>query len=150
MYLEKVLPIKLKGFYFGNYKKNTSEMCDIEKYLKGDNPTLLMNYIELESFFSAPEPSVECIAPDGSVVFQQEVRSDQEIEDLKFVLNRSEEFAKRFFELFYEEGEVIRPVLPEEMFAADGYHWVHKTAYEDFFKRKIKTRKWRDGHNSQA
>ena len=149
MYLEMILPINFIGFYFGNYEKDKSDKCEIKEYLKGDNPTLLLNYIELESFFSAPEPSVECIAPDGSVVFQQEVRSDQEIEDLKFVLNRSEEFAKRFFELFYEEGEVIRPVLPEEMFAADGYHWVQKTAYEDFFKRKIKTRKWRDG-NSQA
>ena len=146
-YLEKFLPVKLKGFYFGNYEKDELEKSNIEEYLKGDNPTLLLNYIELESFLSAPEPSVECITEDGRVEFQQEVRTDQEIEDLKYVLKKSEQFAKLFFGLFYSEGEVIRPVLPEEMFAADGYHWVQQTAYEDLFKRKIKKRKWRNGRN---
>ena len=140
MYLDKSLPMEFKGFYFGNYEENR---CEIQDYLRGDNPTLLSNYIELESFFSAPEPSIERIATDGTVEFQQEVRTDQEIEDLKYVLDRSEKFAGTFFELFYEEGEFIRPVITEEMFAADGYHWVQQNAYDDWLKKQIQTRKWK-------
>ena len=145
MYLERFLQLQLKGYYFGKYNSDETEQCEIDFYLKGENEILLENYIELESFFSAPEPSIERITEDGIIEFQQEVRSNKEIDDMKYVLDRTESFAKLFFELFYEEGSVIRPVLPEEMFAADGYHWVQQTAYDDWLKKKIKTRKWRTG-----
>ena len=142
-YLEKVLPLKLKGYYFGSYERNKTSEAEV--YLKGDNPVLLTNYIEVESYFSAAEPSVERITEDGGVELQEEMRSMQEIEGLQFVLDRSERFAGTFFALFYEEGDVIRPILPEEMYAADGYHWVQQAAYEDWFKKKIETREWRNG-----
>lgn len=145
MYLERFLPLQLRGFYFGRYEASKINQCEIEYYLKGDNKILLGNYIELESYMSAPEPSVERIREDGSVAFQQEVRSRQDMEDLQFVLDRAEQYTRTFFTLFYEDGEVIRPALPEEMFAADGYHWVQKEAYEDWLKTRIEKRKWRNG-----
>ena len=147
-YMESFLPCSLKGFYFGNYSPGEREqlfMDGIEDYLIAENKTLIKNFVELESFFSSPEPPVDHIAEDGSVVFEKEPRMPEELREFDLAFSVALDYANEFFRLFYQEGEVIRPRLPEEMFAAEGYHGVQHSIYDDWPKAKVRTRSWQDG-----
>ena len=71
------------------------------------------------------------------------------MDEVRLVLSEAERAASEFFELFYREGETISPDLPEKMFAADGYHWVRHTAYDDWAQRPIEQRPWIDTTESE-
>ena len=114
----------------------------IKDYLVAENKTLIKNFIELESFLSSPEPPVNHIAEDGSVVFEEEPRTPEELREFDLAFSVALNYTNEFFRLFYQEGEVIRPRLPEEMFAAEGYHGVQQNAYDDWMKAKISVKKW--------
>ena len=144
-YMERFLSCSLNGFYFGNYSPGEREVLSIERikdYLVAENKTLIKNFIELESFLSSPEPPVNHIAEDGSVVFEEEPRTPEELREFDLAFSVALNYANEFFRLFYQEGEVIRPRLPEEMFAAEGYHGVQQNAYDDWMKAKISVKKW--------
>ena len=36
--------------------------------------------------------------------------------------------------------------VPEEMFAAEGYHWVQHSAYDDWIRKRIASRQWQSGN----
>ena len=138
------VPWRMEGYYYGNYNEDDRACPDIEDYLTCGNPTLMANYMELESYFTSPEPSVDHISPQGEVVLAKEVRPPEEIRSVLFVHRQAEQFAERFLSLFYSEGDVIDPRVPEEMFAAEGYHWVRFGSFDDWAKTQIATKNWRD------
>ena len=140
-YLERLLPNKLVGFYYGNYAFEPEDDCDIHYYLQEDSTKLLDNYIELESFFSSPEPSAERVTSTGDICFAKEIRSEEDLNDLQIVLDHAQKYIEVFFELFYQFGEQIRPVIPEELYGAGGYHWVQRFAYDDWMKVAILKKK---------
>ena len=143
--MERFLPFRMVGYYFGNYSTDSVVGSDIQYYLSVENKTIIRNFIELESFFISPEPSVDYVAEDGVVVFENEPRTAEEINECNLVFSIALGYANEFFRLFYQEGKIIRPDLPEEMFAAEGYHGVQTTAYDDFCKAKHKMQMWQDG-----
>ena len=57
-------------------------------------------------------------------------------------------FAKDFVSRFYERGEVIDPRVPEETFAADGFHWVQTSAYDDWARTNVAPKEWKGGNAS--
>jgi len=142
--LQQVLPCSLHGTFFATTDADTRR-SGIEYYLQGENDTLLNNYIELETFFSSEEPSLERISGDGEPVFAEEVRDPQDLEEFRLVYDEARRVAEEFFRLFYIPGESVQPLLPEEMFAADGYHGVQRFAYDDWAKVPIKKKEWQDG-----
>ena len=135
MYLQRFLPYRLQGYYFGEYWPPRN---DTEYYLRKHNLELLINWIEMESYITSPEPSQDYMKGDGTIIFSEEVRSPQELQQFRMVSDAALCFAKDFFQLFYQEGEVISPAVAEEMYAADGYHWVQQHMYDDWFKVPIK------------
>ncbi len=148
--MESWMPYRFQGFYLGNCNPAGRNSAHIKDYLRFQNNSILKNYIELEGFFSSAEPSVRTIAPSGTVVFSKEKREAEEIENLLVVQNVAKQFAQTFFELFYSENEVIDPEVPEELFAADGCHWVKNSAYDDWTGSKIPTKKWENGEREDV
>lgn len=140
-YLSTFVPFCMQGFYFGNYSPSSAMNTDIEYYLKGDNPLLLQRYIELEPFFSSPEPSQSYMTEDGTPVFGGEIRSQKELEEVETVIKSAEDFSLDFFHHFYCEGQVISPALVEEIYAAEDYYTVRHKAYDDWLGVQIRQRK---------
>ena len=143
-FLDRFLPAELIGFNYGCYDIEAQICPAISDYLSYSDTTLMNNYIELESFFTSTEPSVERISPAGEVVFAPEVRSEEELQEIRLVHEYALSYADDFFRLFYEEGEQIDPSVPENMFAAEGYHWVQRGAYDDWSRKAIASRSWED------
>ncbi len=139
--LEYFLPAQLKGLYFGNYSAEETA-ADVDYYLAAGNKSIIRNYIELESFFISPEPSLCSIEEDGSALFDHEIRTEKELSEFDMVLSLSLAFAKEFFKEFYTDGESVRPGLTEKMFAAEGYHGVQRFAYDDWCKEHIREKIW--------
>ncbi len=139
--LAHTLPLSLYGFYYGTYTKTPLDGVNIEYYLHGQNEKLLNEFVPLESFFSSPEPALDHISEDGFPVFQEERRSDSELEDLSVVWNSAASFAQEFYDLFYEtEDDEIHALLIEEMYAATEYLGIVFTIYDDWFQTSIKKR----------
>ena len=144
-FMEQWMPCRFRGFYMGNCNPGGRKCIHIEDYLAFQNDSLLRNYIELERFFTSPEPSVRCMGPNGEIVFFEEKREAKELEELALVHRKALSFAQMFFSSCYTEGEIIAPEIPEEMFAADGCHWVQTIAYDDWTGSRIPTKKWESG-----
>lgn len=132
MYLSKVLPFGMKGFYIG---KNSAPSLDdsIEYYLKNGNSLLLQRFIELETFFTSPEPSQSHMSEEGNPVFLEERRDVQELCEVTAVLKQAEEIACEFFALFYQKGQHVSSRLIEEIYAAEDYYAAKYTLYDDWF-----------------
>ena len=141
-FLSSFLPWKMNGFYYGNYNDDERLCLRIEDYLRGSNHTLMLNYMELENYITSPEPSVDHIASDGTVIFAEETRSLEELENVMAVQRIALAFAESYITLFYNDGDVINSTVPEEMFAAEGCHEVSFGAYDDWAKAKIATKEW--------
>ena len=121
-YISKAFRFKMKGFYFGCYNPSSLINDGTEYYLRGENPLLLNRYVELESFFSSPEPSQKCVTEKGEVVFDEERRPSQELQDIEAVWSSAKSFAEEFFDIFYQTGEYISPRLVEEIYATKDYY----------------------------
>ncbi len=143
--MARFLPFAMQGFYFGNYSAEDTDRSFIAHYLTGGSKSIIRNFIELESFFISPEPPVDTIAEDGSVVFQAEPRTEKELSEYLLAFSAARDYMKEFFRLFYQEGDVIRPELPEAMFAAEGYHGVQRSAYDDLCMARHHEKLWMDG-----
>ena len=144
-FMENWMPFHFQGYYLGNCSPGLRKSENIQDYLEFQNDSLLKNYIEIESFFTSPEPSVRRFSQEGEVVFLEEKRSANDLDELRLVHNMAMDLASTFFSCFYTENEVINPGLPEEMFAADGCHWVQHQAYDDWTGKLIPTKKWEEG-----
>ncbi len=142
MFLEKSLCCRYMGYCFANYYPAHRHSDTIDDYLLTGKHYLLDNYMELESFITSPEPSVDHLTPDGEIVFAEEVRTKEDIRALKLVLSEAGKFALEYFRLFYQEGDLIDPDLIDEMFAADGCHWVQRFAWNDWSKSPVRTKPW--------
>jgi len=138
--MAKTLPCTLRGFYYGTYSSAKTDEKTIAYYLQGDNPTLLRSYVELESFFCSPEPSLDHMSEQGIPVFQEELRSAEEIRTLTVAWDAADAFAQEYFDLFYTEGEKISPTLVEEMYASEVYLGIELALIDDWFKTPLRKR----------
>lgn len=144
-YMESWMPYHFEGRYFGNYKMESRLTNHVVDYLRFRNDSLLSNYLEIESFFTSDEPSVWCIDPSGMVRFAKETRSAQELEILRVEHQEAMRLVEVFFDSFYEENEAIDSWVPEELYAADGCHWLQASAYDDWQGRPMPIKRWADG-----
>ena len=92
--LQRFLPYRLKGYYFGSYRAKgygsdscRRPVCGIEYYLQDSNMALLKSFIELESYLTSPEPAQDCMKEDGTAVFFEEVRNPQELRQFQMVFD---------------------------------------------------------------
>lgn len=132
-YLSRFLPFHLKGFYFANYTSAASGSSETEYYFQDKGSKLLRGYVEkLEPFLTSLEPSQLCMTTEGNPVFAEEHRSDQELQEVKSVLESTEVLAKEFFELFYRQGESISSQFIEEIYVSEDYSLIHHTVYDDW------------------
>ena len=138
--LQKFLPYKLTGYYFSNYTTSCRENCEIEYYFDKSQLKMMGSFIEVETYLSSPEPSLDRLTKSGEMVFARETRSEQEKQELLMVLDAAEEFGKDYFRLFYAEDEEISSALIDEIYGAEGCHFVQHEAYDDWIKVKIERR----------
>ena len=138
--LSQALPFSMHGLYYGTYAGEGSDETPIEFYLRGENPELLRTYLDLETFFSSPDPSLDHISEDGTPVYQKETRSEEDLPMLWMAWDTAEAFAKEFFDLFYIAGEEISPGLIEEMYAAEVYLGLERPLIDDWLQVPLKKR----------
>ncbi|MBQ1407811.1 MAG: hypothetical protein IIY88_06725, partial [Eubacterium sp.] len=134
------MPYELKGVFFGTRNETEAAKYKFDWYLRGENDTLMRNYVELESYYCSPEPSMTMISEEGEPVFAEERRTPEELEEFKLVAERTLAFAEEYFDKLNKKAELVRPAIPEEMFAADGFHDVQRVAYEDWGGKTIRSR----------
>ena len=138
-YLSQVLSFIMVGLYYCCYLPSALNDND-EYYLHGENPLLLKRYVALEPFFSSPEPAQKCMRKNGEPVFEEERRSVRELQELNYVWKLAKNFASEFFDLFYQEGQVISAKLIEELFATEDYFVPQPSMHNDWFDTPIRAR----------
>ena len=141
-FMENWMPYRFDGYYLGDCNPDGRKSGNIKDYLEYRNDSILKNYIEIESFFTSYEPSVRKIDSNGEPLFLNDNRQPRDFEELRFVHELSMQYVRTFFTLFYSEDETIDSIVPEEMFAADGCHWVQNNAYDDWTGKPIPIKKW--------
>ena len=95
-----------------------------------------LNYLEVFQQ-NLLEPSQEYMSEDGTPVFFKEVRSTQELLGFQLVFDAALQFAEEFFQLFYQAGEYVASSVVDEMYGAEGYHWVQQHAFDDWLQIPI-------------
>ena len=144
-FLEDGVPFRMEGYYAGNYKTDPEEACDIRYFFSGACDTLFRNYIELEGFFTSPEPSLDRIGEDGAPVFAEEPRDPETREEVRSVQERAMEFARDFFARCGLPGEALSAEMVERMYEARDGQPVITMAYNDLLKEEIGARTWERG-----
>ena len=112
-----------------------------EYYLRGENPELLRTYLDLETIFSSPEPSLDHISEQGTPVYQKENRSDDSLFMLQAAWDAAEAFAAEFFDLFYTKEQEIAPRFIEEIYAAGAYLGLDRPAIDDWLQIPLRKRR---------
>ena len=149
-FLQTLLPAEIRGFYAGNYKTMPRDGCLIEYYFQGINDTIFRNFMELEGVFTSPEPSVDHIQEDGTVVFSREYRGESEKNDIALIQESALGFALEYLRLFGFPEQSVDAGLVEELFAANGNHIVISRQYNDLIQREIETKPWQKPQKKQA
>ena len=137
--LSQILPFSFHGYYYGTYSSESVAGKPIDYYLQGKNPAILRAFVELENYFSSPEPSVDYMSEQGFPVFQDEIRTEQDFQVIRSVWDAAVSFAQVFFDLFYQEGEIVHSSLIEEMYAAT-FFAIELPVYDDWFRTEIRRR----------
>lgn len=129
-YLQRYLPYRMEGYCFQNARQEETRE-EIEYYSSGSNLAFGKRCIEVERFFTSPEPLQDSVTKDGTVTFFQEVRTPGVLESVHLVLDAALGIAEEFFRLFYRAGETISATAVEEMYAAEEYHWAEQVVFDD-------------------
>ena len=119
--LSQALSLTMHGFYYANYTFERIDGISVEYYLHGENPAFIQTYLDLESYISSPDPSLDHFSEQGTPVFQAEERSNEAFQAIGTAWDAAESFVNAFFDLFYLTEDSIRPRLIEEMYAAQTY-----------------------------
>ena len=141
-YLQDALPLEMTGFYAGNYKAERAEDVSISYYFKGNNDTLFRNFIELESCFSSPEPSVDRVDEQGEVRFAEEVRTEEELTELRELQQEALAFAEQFFRIFPSFPGKISPEFLEEVYAVSDIHMICGRPFNDLIGKPMSVKAW--------
>lgn len=137
MYLQEFTGLKMDGFFFGYTNYEVGGHSNIRYYLKGENGALLNNYVEMEGFMTSLEPSLDFIDENGSCVYASEPRTEDDFRRIRTVHAAVREYLHDYASLFYFENDEIKPVIPEEMYAAGGYLDIMRNAYDDWGKFQL-------------
>ena len=141
-YLQSVTPFRMEGFYAGTSKALPEEDGGIAYYLPGESETLYRNFIELEGFFTSPEPSVDHLRENGEIVFAEEIRDAGTLETVRLVQEQALDFAESFFARFGYPENGIRGALIERAYEARDGQPIISAAYNDLIKQEIHGRTW--------
>ena len=110
--LERFIPFCLTGFYFGSRAGDTiTRKFDSSLYFGNDHVSFLSRYLVLEPYLSSGEPSLNGFSDEGKPVFDIEYRTPEELQMLHSVHEGVILFARRYFERWYKEGDVISPAF---------------------------------------
>ena len=139
--LSQTFPFSLHGLYYGTYFHEKKDDPTFEYYLRGENPELLRTYLDLETIFSSPEPSLDHISEQGTPVYQKENRSDDSLFMLQAAWDAAEAFAAEFFDLFYTKEQEIAPRFIEEIYAAGAYLGLDRPAIDDWLQIPLRKRR---------
>ena len=137
MYLQLFANLKMEGFYFGSTNYEVDGTAEIKYFLGGENETLLNNYLEMEGFMTAPEPSLDYIDENGSCVFAADPRNAEDLQRVRTEHEAVMKYLNDYAAYFYFENDTVQPVIPEEMYAAGGCLDIMQSAYDDWGKSRI-------------
>ncbi|MBQ1407111.1 MAG: hypothetical protein IIY88_03145 [Eubacterium sp.] len=134
IYLDKFVPFTLTGMYFGRPYYARSVPDRVEYYLKGDDPYLISNFMEMETVMTSPEPSTDGFTKTGKPYFGEEIRSDELLAQNAFIQDEIFSYAKKYFDNEYVRGVVIDPACVESSYKASGSHRLIHEPYNDLKK----------------
>ena len=132
MYLEQFAPFELKGLYFGRTMYDRGYDIAVETYLRGEFPELLENYMELESYMTSLEPSLQRFDEDGRPQLAEELRTKRMMDDIQTMHQAVREYVYTFLRLFWWERGEIDPALPEQMYAINKGGDIYRENYDDW------------------
>ena len=108
--LERFVPFRLKGFYFGSRIGDAiSRKLDASLYFDDKHVSFFSRYLVLEPYLSATEPSLSGFDDSGMPVFGFEYRTPGELQILQDVHKGVILFAREYFAHWHEEGDVVSP-----------------------------------------
>ena len=100
--LEEAAPFKLHGCYLGRPVSGLAPACEAESMISavsGRDTAFLERYLEMEYYMTSPEPSLSCFSANGEPVFDRDVRTRQELEEIAAVHEAAVSFAEEFIKL---------------------------------------------------
>ncbi len=122
LYLQRLLPGHLKGFYFLQLEPEfmADKGLDIEPFYSDkerDSSAIFDNYYILETMLTSPDPAVEEFDPEGNPVYADETRSDQDIRCFMSTQDGIRDFFDDFVSLVPEGLRTRNKPLDEELLA---------------------------------
>lgn len=126
---------KLCGLYFKRYtSRDARTMGQVESFLPQDSHIMLINNV-FEYIFSSSEPSVNDVDNFGNVVFDKEVRTDEEMNEYmeaqEIIMGYWDEFLKLAIPMEYTGRSVGQQIL--ELYRSDAF----PSGIQTFEKRTI-------------
>ena len=139
--LQKAMGLRAHGFYAGNYKADTAGDCMIRFYFPEDADLLYHNYIELEGFFTSPEPSLDGFASDGRLQFAPEQRSAEELARLQETQDEALRLTEAYCRAMGPKLWEITPQLLLALYETAPERPMTGRAYNDLLKEPILQKK---------
>ena len=136
-FLERWVPYKLHGLYFGWRDTQRRMDVDCEPYFLGERPYLLEHYMVLERYLTSGEPSLDGFDEDGDPVFAGEVRSEDELDQISSIQGHVLEFVRWFINLFEDMPAAIDPGFVELMCEVGGVFGMDGEDYDDWGRHRI-------------
>ncbi len=118
MYLQKLFPQHIKGFYFLQLEPEfmMDKGLDIEPFYtdeERDTSVIFDNYYILETILTSPYPQVEEFDEDGDPIYMSEVRSKQDIKCFKRTQDGIESYFNDYISILSEEEQTQNKRLDE-------------------------------------
>lgn len=122
MYLERLFPQHIKGFYFLQLEPEfmADKGLDIEPYYSDaekNTSAIFDNYYILETILTSPYPQVEEFDDEGEPVFAKETRSEADIRVIEQAQAGIAAYFEDYLSLVPESERVVNKKLDENMLA---------------------------------
>lgn len=114
--LMKYVPFDLKGYYFAWNSKEDKRQYQIQTYYNETDAFFMHHYKILELYMTSEEPSLTDFTSAGDVVFSKEMRSKEELSQIRGVHEAVLHFGRIFFHDMYVASERTSHLLAEMIY----------------------------------
>ena len=121
-FLQQVSKISVDGYYLKWYKGAIYNLPKINSYMSTDVDRLPMSYNNemrtfiLENVFSSPEPSTGGYGKKGTIILDQEVRTEKQITWMKKAQQSIADYFKSFVSVYHGDCDGVRASMISMIF----------------------------------
>lgn len=143
--LSRIAPFLMEGLYVGWNSAEDRTVYHVDAMVTDKNSYFLNHYKMLETFMTSAEPSLKCIDENGNPVFNDDIRTDEELQYMKNMQEAVSDFFDKFISLVIPERESISVKLAEDIFSMRQFAKIdeesilgHLVLIDDWNQRKNK------------